>query len=117
MDDGTPVSLFMILGSAVLLFTATLYISLDTGFNLSGHFEDDLFSSRSIPLYILYLVLPLVCVVGYAITQLILVAKVLGERKPLCKWQSLFCSSFFDHNHNKNSYSLWESTLKTPSQC
>lgn len=92
MDDGTPVSLFMIVGSAALLFTATLYISLDTGLNLSGHFEDDLYSSQSIPLYVFCLVLPLVCVAGYTITQIILVGKVLGERKPLCKCQSLLCN-------------------------
>ena len=85
IDDGTPVSLSLILSSAVVLFTATLYISIDTGFVLSEYFENDRLSNRSLGLYILYLGLPLLCVVGYAISQGILIMKVLGERKFLCK--------------------------------
>lgn len=83
IDDGTAVSLALILGSAVFLFTGSLYISLDTGFDLTSHFEAARLENKSIALYILNLGLPLICAVGYAVSQCFLTTKVLGEKKPL----------------------------------
>lgn len=83
-DDGTPLSLGLLCFSALALFVGTGYIALDTGFNWTGHFHRSLEApNRHIGLYILYQLLPLVCLVGFILLETVLVLKVLGEKKPM----------------------------------
>ena len=84
IDDGTPMSLGLILLSAVALFIGTGYIALDTGFSWTGHFNSSLHGeNRNIGLYVLYLLFPLVCLFFFFIFETVLVLRVLGERKPM----------------------------------
>jgi hypothetical protein len=85
VNDGTPLSILLVLGSAILLFIPTLYISLDTAFDITGHFNQDRAKLQNLALYILYLGSPLICAFGYSVCQGIVVINVLGETRPLCK--------------------------------
>lgn len=81
LDDGTPLSLGLILSSALALFVATGYIALDTGFSWTGRIDN---SPKNIGLYVLYQLLPLVCLAGFFLLETLLVVRVLGEKKPIC---------------------------------
>lgn len=84
LDDGTPISLGLIIGSAVLIFIGTGYIALYTGYSWSGHFDSSLSGhNRNIALYILYQLAPLVFLFVYFVLETYLVIRVLGERKPM----------------------------------
>lgn len=85
-DDGTLVSLGGILISAGAIFIGTGYIALDSAFSWTGHFDPSLNDpNRNIGLYVLYQLLPLICVVVFFVLETILVLRVLGERKPMRK--------------------------------
>ncbi|KAL8872865.1 MAG: hypothetical protein Q9174_001574 [Haloplaca sp. 1 TL-2023] len=84
LDDGTPISLGLILLSAIALFIGTGYIALDTAFTYSGRFEGSLSGDhRNLGLYVLYQLMPLIFLAGFFILETILVLKVLGEKKPM----------------------------------
>lgn len=84
VDDGTPMSLLLILGSALALFVGTGYIALDTAFSWTGHFDHSHGGeNRNIGLYVLYLLAPLVFLFLFFILETILVIRVLGERRPM----------------------------------
>lgn len=84
LDDGTPVSLGLLVLSALALFVGTGYIALDTGFSWTGHFDGSQTTpNRNIGLYVLYQLLPLVCLAGFFLLETILVLRVLGEKKPM----------------------------------
>ena len=84
LDDGTPLSLGLITGSALALFIGTGYIALDTGYSWTGHFNDSLSGqNRNIPLYVLYQLAPLVFLFAFFVLETALVIRVLGERKPM----------------------------------
>lgn len=84
LDDGTPLSLGLLLLSAMALFVGTGYIALDTGFSWTGHFDSSLLApNRSISLYVLYQLLPLLCLAGFFLLETVLVLRVLGEKKPM----------------------------------
>ncbi|KAI9831250.1 MAG: hypothetical protein M1819_005178 [Sarea resinae] len=84
LDDGTPTSLALVLGSAAAIFIGTGYIALDTGFNWTGHFHRSLTApNKNVGLYVLYQLFPLVCLAAYFILESILVLRVLGERRPM----------------------------------
>lgn len=84
LDDGTPLSLGLLLLSAGALFIGTGYIALDTGFRWTGHFDSSLAApNRNIGLYVLYLLFPLLCLVGFFIAETNLVLRVLGEKRPM----------------------------------
>lgn len=86
LDDGTPLSLGLILLSAAALFIGTGYIALDTAFSYSGHFDSSLGGdNRNIGLYVLYQLAPLVFLAVFFLLETILVLRVLGEKKPMCK--------------------------------
>ena len=85
LDDGTPLSIGIIVGSAVVLCGATLYISLDTAFSITGSFLSARYSNKSIALYTLNLGLPLLSSLIFAGSQIYLVVKILEELKPLSK--------------------------------
>lgn len=99
LDDGTPLSLGLLLLSAGVLFIGTGYIAFDTGFSWTGHFDASLTApNRNIGLYVLYLLFPLICIVGFFILEMNLVLRVLGEKKPM----RLF--------HRRGTYGLAELT-------
>ena len=86
LDDGTPASIGLISGSAVVLFIGTGYIALDTAFDWTGHFESSTGTgniNRNIALYVLYQLFPLVCLVLFFVLEAILVLRVLGEFRPM----------------------------------
>lgn len=84
LDDGTPISLGLILISAIMIFVATGYIALDTAFSWSGHFKDSLTApNQNYGLYVLYQLLPLVSMFLFFCLETVLVLRVLGERKPM----------------------------------
>lgn len=85
LDDGTFISVGLVLLSSAAIFIGTGYIALDTGFNWTGHFANsyDLPRHRNIGLYVLYQLLPLVCAFFYFVLESILVLRLLGERRPM----------------------------------
>ncbi|KAH9845243.1 Chitin synthase export chaperone [Teratosphaeria destructans] len=84
IDDGTPLSLLLVFGSAAALFIGTGYIALDTGFSWTGYWDSTLTApNRAYALYTLYQLIPLVFLVVYFILETVLVIKVLGEIKPM----------------------------------
>jgi len=84
LDDGTPMSVGLMVGSAAALFIGTGYITLDTGYNWTGHFDSSLSgSNRNIALYVLYQLAPLVFLFAFFVLETVLVIRVLGERKPM----------------------------------
>lgn len=84
LDDGTPLSLGLIIASAAALFIGTGYIALDTGYSWTNNFTSSLTApNRNIGLYILYQLAPLIFLVVFFVLESILVLRVLGERKPM----------------------------------
>lgn len=84
LDDGTPLSLALLLGSAAAIAIGTGYIALDVGFSYSGFFDSTHQPpNRAIGLYVLYLLFPLICLVLFFICESILVLRVLGEKRPM----------------------------------
>ncbi|KAK3948843.1 chitin synthase III catalytic subunit [Pseudoneurospora amorphoporcata] len=85
LDDGTPLSLALVVGSAAILLVGTGYIALDTGLHWTGYWDSsyDLPKNRHIALYVLYQLAPLVFLVAYFVLEAILVIKILGERRPM----------------------------------
>ncbi|KAF1970176.1 hypothetical protein BU23DRAFT_570975 [Bimuria novae-zelandiae CBS 107.79] len=85
LDDGTPMSVGLILISAAVLFVGTGYIALDHAFNWTGYFSDAevLQNNRSYSLYTLYQLVPLVFLFVFFCLETFLVVRVLGERKPM----------------------------------
>lgn len=84
LDDGTPMSIGLIVGSAAALFIGTGYIALDTAFNWSGYFQSSHEgSNRNIGLYVLYQLCPLIFLFLYFVLESVLVLRVLGERRPM----------------------------------
>lgn len=91
IDDGTAISLGAILVSAGAIFIATGFLTLDTAFTwtqtqgLVGSLD---FPNENIPLYVLYQLLPLLCIVLFFLLETYLVLRVLGEVRPMSKFFS-----------------------------
>jgi H+/Cl- antiporter ClcA len=84
LEDGTAISMALILGSAVALFIGTGYIALDTGFSWTGYWDSSLEDpNKAYALYTLYLLVPLVFLVIFFLLEGFLVLRVLGEKKPM----------------------------------
>ncbi|KAJ4378648.1 hypothetical protein N0V86_005518 [Didymella sp. IMI 355093] len=84
LDDGTPISIGLLLISAVILFVGTGYIALDTGFSWTGYWKDTLTGDdQAYALYTLYQLVPLVFLFIFFCLESFLVLRVLGERKPM----------------------------------
>ena len=84
LDDGTPLSLGLILLSAIAFFVGTGYVALDTAFGYTQTFMSDADSNnRNIALYVLYQLWPLICLFFFFVLETVLVLKVLGEKKPM----------------------------------
>lgn len=84
LDDGTALSVGLVLLSAAAFFVGTGYIALDTGFSWTGYWDSSYGGRhRNIALYVLYQLLPLICVFIYFVLESILVLRMLGERRPM----------------------------------
>ncbi|KAL7941686.1 chitin synthase III catalytic subunit [Trichoderma barbatum] len=84
LDDGTPLSMALLLGSAGVLFVGTGYIALDTGFSWTGFWDSSYqLPNRNIALYVLYQLVPLVFLVAFLALETILVLRILGEFRPM----------------------------------
>lgn len=96
LDDGTALSLGLMLVSAAFLFIGTGYIALDTGFSWTGYWDDTLVgNNRAYALYTLYQLVPLVFLFIFFLLEAFLVLRILGERKPMSKfltWLDGSCS-------------------------
>lgn len=87
IDDGTPLSIGLIIFSAAALFIGTGYIALDTGFSWTDHFDRSLTApNRNIGLYVLYQLAPLIFLALFFLLEIFLVLRVLGEVRPLCRF-------------------------------
>ncbi|GAB1313265.1 hypothetical protein MFIFM68171_03475 [Madurella fahalii] len=84
MDDGTPLSLGLTLGSGLVWLIGVGYIALDTGFDWTRYWATSAdLPNRHIALYVLYLLLPLLWLVLFLALETVLVLKVLGETRPM----------------------------------
>jgi hypothetical protein len=84
VDDGTPLSLGLMAGSAAILFGGTLYITLATGFRWNTIWESSYnLPNRHIALYVLYQLVPLIFLVAFYVLEAVLVLRILGEKRPM----------------------------------
>ncbi|KAF1844678.1 uncharacterized protein K460DRAFT_365625 [Cucurbitaria berberidis CBS 394.84] len=84
LDDGTAVSIGLLLISSLIIFVGTGYIALDTGFSWTGYWDSTLeVPNRAYALYTLYQLAPLVFLVIFFLLEAFLVLRILGERKPM----------------------------------
>jgi hypothetical protein len=84
MDDGTPISVALVGGSALVFLIGVGYIALDTGFSFTGFWESShQLPNRNIALYVLYLIVPLLWIVLFFVLESILVLRILGEVRPM----------------------------------
>ncbi|KAI2641963.1 chitin synthase III catalytic subunit [Xylaria nigripes] len=84
LDDGTPLSLGLIIISAAILFIGTGYITLDTGLRWTGEFDSSYAPpNRNVALYVLYQLVPLIFLVAFYVLESILVLRILGELRPM----------------------------------
>lgn len=93
LDDGTAISMLLVLGSAAAVFVGTGYIALDTAFSWTGRFANSLQPPNyNVGLYVLYWLLPLICLVVFFLLETVLVLRVLGERKPMRQYHPMSLS-------------------------
>ncbi|KAF7516528.1 hypothetical protein G7054_g14124 [Neopestalotiopsis clavispora] len=84
IDDGTPMSVGLMVLSAAILLIGTGYIALDTGLGFTDKWADSYNSpNRNIPLYVLYQLAPLVFLVAFFVLESVLVLRILGEVRPM----------------------------------
>jgi hypothetical protein len=113
LDDGTAVSVGLLLVSAVILFIGTGYIALDTAFSWTGYWDSTLTgNNRAYALYTLYQLAPIVFLVIFFLLEAFLVLRILGERKPMSKWPmsafthtsfALKLTNYFSVSHRRSS--------------
>ena len=88
IDDGTVVSVGLLLVSSLVVFIGTGFIALDTGFSWTGYWDDTLsLPNQAYALYTLYQLVPLVFIVIFFLLEAFLVLRILGERKPMRTYQ------------------------------
>ncbi|PHH60803.1 hypothetical protein CDD81_1154 [Ophiocordyceps australis] len=84
LDDGTPLSVGLMVASAAALFIGTGYIALDTGYQWTGFWDSSYEPpNRNVALYVLYQLIPLIFLVAFYVLEAILVLRVLGEIRPM----------------------------------
>jgi hypothetical protein len=88
LDDGTPTSIGLVIGSAAAFFIGTGYVALDTGLDWTGFFQSSVTDAPNINhgLYVLYLLIPLICLAFFFVLETYLVLKDLGEVRPMSKF-------------------------------
>jgi hypothetical protein len=84
IDDGTPLSMGLLIASAGALLLGTGYIALDTGLQFTGYWNSSYDPpNRNIALYVLYQLIPLIFLVAFYVLEMILVLRILGETRPM----------------------------------
>ncbi|KAI1844163.1 hypothetical protein JX265_002936 [Neoarthrinium moseri] len=84
IDDGTPLSVGLMVISSLILLVGTGYIALDTGLSFTGYWSDSYaLPNRNIALYVLYQLAPLVFLVAFFVLEAVLVLRILGEVRPM----------------------------------
>ncbi|KAF8621834.1 hypothetical protein AX15_007458 [Amanita polypyramis BW_CC] len=87
-EDGTPLSLWFLRISCLAVFGVSFFVAIATFKNIAG------FSFiKPVGLWVIYILWPLVCVVIYIISQLILVFRTLDDRWPI--GDIVFGTAFF----------------------
>jgi len=87
-EDGTPLSLWFLRLSCLVVFGITFFVSIATFKNIAS------FSfQKPIGLWIIYILWPLICTVIYIVSQLILVFRTLDDRWPI--GDIVFGTAFF----------------------
>ncbi|KAF9814814.1 hypothetical protein IEO21_04922 [Rhodonia placenta] len=87
-EDGTPVSLWLLRIAILVVFGVSFFVAIATFKNVAS------FSyTKPIGLWIIYILWPLVCVVIYTVSQLILVLRTLEDRWPI--GDIVFGAAFF----------------------
>ncbi|RPB00058.1 hypothetical protein L873DRAFT_1681706 [Choiromyces venosus 120613-1] len=86
VDDGTPLSVGLVTGSALVFFVGTAYVAVDTGFGHPGNFPiKNPNELKNYALYVLYLLFPLIAIVAFFLLETFLVLRVLGEKMPMVR--------------------------------
>lgn len=84
IDDGTGLSVALVVGSAAAFFIGTGYIALDTGLGFTGYWDTSYaLPNRNLALYVLYQLVPLIFLVAFYVLEAILVIRILGEVRPM----------------------------------
>jgi hypothetical protein len=84
LDDGTIMSIGLLLVSSLVIFIGTGFIALDTGFSWTGFWDSTrVYPNQAYALYTLYQLVPLVFIVIFFLLEAFLVLRILGERKPM----------------------------------
>lgn len=77
-EDGTPLSLWVLRLSCLAIFGISFFIAIATFKNIAG------FSyTKPIGLWVIYILWPIICVVIYVVSQLVLVFRTLDDRWPI----------------------------------
>ncbi|KAL1952369.1 hypothetical protein VTO73DRAFT_1518 [Trametes versicolor] len=87
-EDGTPLSLWLLRISTLVVFGVSLFVSIATFKKIAG-FD----YAKPIGLWIIYILWPLVCTVVYVVSQLVLVFRTLEDRWPI--GDIVFGAAFF----------------------
>ncbi|KAG8892710.1 Chitin synthase, class 7 [Tulasnella sp. 408] len=77
-EDGTPLSLWGLRGACLVVFGVTMFVSIATFKNIAGFKYE-----KPLGLWIIYIIWPLICVICYVVTQLIIVIRTLDDRWPI----------------------------------
>jgi hypothetical protein len=89
LDDGTLLSVSLVLLSAAIFVIGVGYIALDTGLGWTGYWDSSYSGlNRNLALYVLYQLVPLIFIVVFFMLETILVLRVLNEKKPM-RWLAL----------------------------
>ncbi|ETS77527.1 hypothetical protein PFICI_11401 [Pestalotiopsis fici W106-1] len=84
IDDGTPMSVGLMVISGAILLIGTGYIALDTGLGFTGFWASSYDApNRNIALYVLYQLVPLIFLVAFFVLESVLVLRILGEVRPM----------------------------------
>ncbi|EKM77066.1 hypothetical protein AGABI1DRAFT_115471 [Agaricus bisporus var. burnettii JB137-S8] len=87
-EDGTPLSLWFLRISCLVVFGVSFFIAIATFKQFAGFSFD-----KTVGLWIIYILWPLICVVIYIISQLVLVFRTLQDRWPI--GDIVFGTAFF----------------------
>jgi len=87
-EDGTPVSLWFLRISCLVIFGLGFFLSIATFKQFAGFKYD-----KPIALWIIYILWPLICSVVYIVSQLLLVFRTLDDRWPI--GDIIFGTAFF----------------------
>ncbi|KAG8894606.1 Chitin synthase, class 7 [Tulasnella sp. 403] len=77
-EDGTPLSLWGLRIATLVVFGVSFFVSIATFKGFAGFKY-----TKPLGLFIIYLIWPLVCVLCYVVTQLIIVIRTLDDRWPI----------------------------------